>query len=86
MTARNRMLARKLSIVVVLVTGLVLAAGPLGAEEKVYTNCYYGDDGNGNPTGVSSIAEGGSCAPGTSAECTGTMRACDRAVGFGVVE
>ncbi len=53
-----------------------------GAAETIYTNCYYGDEGNG-PTGVASIEEGGTCADGTSQECTGTIQDCDRRVGFG---
>ena len=54
----------------------------LGGADTEYTNCYYGDEGDG-PTGVASIEAGGDCAEGTSAECTGTIQDCDDIVGFG---
>lgn len=55
-----------------------------GDPDEIFLNCYYGDDGNGSPTGVSSLQEGeGDCAQGTTEECIGTMQECDCYVEFG---
>ena len=61
-------------------------ATPMGDGSEIYVNCYYGDDGNGNPTGVSSFALGETAecdAENTTGFCVGTMENCDCQESFG---
>lgn len=57
----------------------------MGDGSESYVNCYYGDDGNGNPTGVSSFALGDTaeCDEENTTLCIGTMAECDCQEGFG---
>jgi len=50
----------------------------LGDEDEVFLNCYYGDDGFGRPTGVSSVSlqEATDCGEGGDG-CVGRMHECD---------